>query len=66
MENQGLTVEQIVRAWQDPQYRNSLSSGERDALPVNPAGEILSENTEVENESAGLTHLSFCMCFTGE
>jgi mersacidin/lichenicidin family type 2 lantibiotic len=30
----------IVRAWKDPVYRNSLSQSERSALPANPAGSI--------------------------
>jgi|HubBroStandDraft_1064217.scaffolds.fasta_scaffold67093_2 mersacidin/lichenicidin family type 2 lantibiotic len=30
----------IIRAWKDPNYRNSLSDAERAALPPNPAGEI--------------------------
>ena len=31
---------QIVRAWKDGSYRNSLTSEERAALPANPAGKI--------------------------
>ncbi len=30
----------IIRAWKDPVYRNSLSERERAALPPNPAGAI--------------------------
>jgi mersacidin/lichenicidin family type 2 lantibiotic len=34
----------IIRAWQDIDYRNSLSEAERAALPTNPAGErVLTE-----------------------
>jgi mersacidin/lichenicidin family type 2 lantibiotic len=28
----------IIRAWKDAEYRNSLSEAERAALPPNPAG----------------------------
>ncbi|HET9228978.1 MAG TPA: mersacidin/lichenicidin family type 2 lantibiotic [Thermoanaerobaculia bacterium] len=28
----------VVRAWRDEEYRNSLSAEERAALPENPAG----------------------------
>jgi mersacidin/lichenicidin family type 2 lantibiotic len=30
----------IIRAWKDEEYRNSLSEAERTALPENPAGFI--------------------------
>ena len=30
----------IIRAWKDEEYRNSLSEAERAALPANPAGLI--------------------------
>jgi mersacidin/lichenicidin family type 2 lantibiotic len=30
----------IIRAWKDPAYRNSLSTAEQAVLPVNPAGAI--------------------------
>lgn len=30
----------IIRAWKDADYRNSLSAAERAALPVNPAGDM--------------------------
>ena len=32
--------QQVIRAWKDPAYRNSLSEAERAGLPVNPAGSI--------------------------
>jgi mersacidin/lichenicidin family type 2 lantibiotic len=42
----------IIRAWEDPDYRNSLSEAERAALPANPAGMI--ELTDAElNEVVG-------------
>jgi len=39
----------IVRAWKDEAYRQSLSTEEQATLPTNPAGEI--ELTDVELES---------------
>jgi mersacidin/lichenicidin family type 2 lantibiotic len=41
-----MSILDIIRAWQDPEYRNSLSSAERAMLPANPVGEI--ELTEGE------------------
>ena len=31
---------QIVRAWKDESYRNSLTQAQRDQLPAHPAGTI--------------------------
>jgi mersacidin/lichenicidin family type 2 lantibiotic len=36
----------IIRAWEDPEYRKSLSPEQRAKLPANPVGEI--ELTEDE------------------
>jgi mersacidin/lichenicidin family type 2 lantibiotic len=36
-----LSVEQIVRAWEDPEYRQTLTEEQKKLLPANPAGEIL-------------------------
>jgi mersacidin/lichenicidin family type 2 lantibiotic len=41
-----MNVENIIRAWEDPDYRKSLSAGELAGLPENPVGAI--ELTDVE------------------
>jgi mersacidin/lichenicidin family type 2 lantibiotic len=41
----------VIRAWKDEEYRNSLSAEERAALPENPAG--LVELTEAELRANG-------------
>jgi mersacidin/lichenicidin family type 2 lantibiotic len=41
-----MNVDKIIRAWEDPEYRASLSAGERAALPESPAGAI--ELTDAE------------------
>ena len=38
----------IIRAWKNPAYRNSLSETERAALPPNPVGAI-----EISDEDLG-------------
>ena len=38
----------IVRAWKDAEYRNSLSDAERGALPENPAGVIALTDEEMD------------------
>ena len=35
-----MSQQDIIRAWKDVEYRNSLSAAERAALPDNPAGLI--------------------------
>ena len=35
-----MSSQNIVRAWKDAAYRNSLTEAERAALPANPAGAI--------------------------
>lgn len=35
-----LTPQEIVRAWEDPEYRQTLTEEQRALLPANPAGEI--------------------------
>ncbi|MEY4277663.1 MAG: hypothetical protein RI975_929 [Pseudomonadota bacterium] len=37
-----LTPEQIVKAWEDPSFRSSLTKEQWEALPPNPAGEVRS------------------------
>lgn len=37
-----LTPDQIVKAWQDPNFKKSLSKDQWDALPENPAGKVTS------------------------
>jgi mersacidin/lichenicidin family type 2 lantibiotic len=41
-----MSLRKTVRAWEDPEYRNSLSAAELADLPENPAGII--ELTDAE------------------
>jgi mersacidin/lichenicidin family type 2 lantibiotic len=38
MKKQTLTVHEIIRAWKDKNFRDSLSEEQRAQLPANPAG----------------------------
>jgi len=40
--------EMIVRAWKDPEFRASLTSEERAALPESPSGRSMTELDEAE------------------
>lgn len=42
-----MTKEQIIRAWKDAEYRNSLTDAERATLPVNPAGPMKLSDREL-------------------
>jgi mersacidin/lichenicidin family type 2 lantibiotic len=48
----------IIRAWKDPAYRNSLSAAERAALPANPAGAIEISDADLGKVSGGRINLS--------
>lgn len=48
----------IVRAWTDPDFRATLSAAEREALPVNPAGDDLER--DLENVVGGITFGGGC------
>ena len=45
-----MSTTNIIRAWKDPEYRESLSEAELAALPQNPAGlvELADEALEAE------------------
>ena len=44
-----MSIQNVVRAWKDPQYRSSLSEMERAVLPDHPAGSV-----ELTDEDLGL------------
>jgi len=41
-----MSIETIIRAWEDPEYRRSMSAADLAALPANPVGAI--ELTDAE------------------
>jgi len=43
----------IIRAWKDEAYRNSLSDAERAALPENPAGVLELADADVADVNGG-------------
>jgi mersacidin/lichenicidin family type 2 lantibiotic len=58
--------ETVVRAWKDPEFRASLTSEERSALPESPAGEAFTELEEHDLAEAVGGALNFevdgCTC----
>jgi mersacidin/lichenicidin family type 2 lantibiotic len=60
-----MTKANIIRAWKDPAYRNSLSPVEREAMPVNPAGAIEISDADLGKIAGGRINLSqFGICRT--
>jgi mersacidin/lichenicidin family type 2 lantibiotic len=59
-----MTTNDIIRAWKDQEYRESLSEAERVALPKHPAGEIELSDAELEAVAGGGTvytqKVSYC------
>ena len=45
--------DKIIRAWKDPEFRQSLSEEEREHLPENPAGAIELTDEELDLAAGG-------------
>lgn len=45
----------VIRAWRDEEYRDSLTEAERASLPENPAGVATVDDTALRSVSGGLT-----------
>ena len=57
-----MSVQDVIRAWKDEEYRSSLSEAERALLPENPAGLI-----ELTDEDLGAAAGGCCTnngCYT--
>ena len=52
----------IVRAWKDMDYRESLSEEELAIVPVNPVGLIELADEDLENVAAGIEVLGSYSC----
>jgi mersacidin/lichenicidin family type 2 lantibiotic len=47
----------VIRAWKDEEYRNSLSAEARAMLPDNPAGPIVLSDAELADVSGASTEI---------
>ncbi len=52
-----MSHEDIIRAWKDEDYRNSLSEEQRAQLPENPAGMVELSDEAMQNVGGGLFSL---------
>jgi len=50
----------IIRAWKDEEYRNSLSEEQRAQLPENPAGMVELSDEAMQNVGGGLLSIFGC------
>ncbi len=48
----------IIRAWKDEDYRNSLTEEQKERLPENPAGLIELTDDDMSSMSGGAMHTS--------
>ncbi|MBI5928041.1 MAG: mersacidin/lichenicidin family type 2 lantibiotic [Chloroflexi bacterium] len=48
----------IVRAWKDAEYRNTLTAEERASLPENPAGLVELDDNDLGNVDGGTVDVS--------
>lgn len=55
----------IIRAWKDEEYRNSLSEEQRSHLPNNPAGITELSDEDMEAVAGGLMLVSSVSTGTG-
>jgi mersacidin/lichenicidin family type 2 lantibiotic len=53
-----MSHQDIIRAWKDEEYRNSLSDAERAQLPENPAGLIELPDEELDAVAGGCSYLT--------
>jgi mersacidin/lichenicidin family type 2 lantibiotic len=53
MKKQTLTVQEIIRAWKDKNFRDSLSEEQRAQLPANPAGLVEIDDEQLVQVAGG-------------
>ncbi|HSS77277.1 MAG TPA: mersacidin/lichenicidin family type 2 lantibiotic [Thermoanaerobaculia bacterium] len=50
----------VVRAWRDEEYRNSLTEQDRAGLPENPAGVAMVDDSALRTVNGGAVTQHFC------
>ena len=56
-----MSAKDVIRAWKDEAFRNSLSSEQRAMLPENPAGAVELTDADLDPVAGGASH--FCTAF---
>ena len=60
MKKQTLTVNEIIRAWKDKQFRDSLNEEQRAQLPANPAGLVEIDDEQLIQVAGGQIRSATC------
>jgi mersacidin/lichenicidin family type 2 lantibiotic len=60
MKKQTLTVNEIIRAWKDKNFRDSLGEEQRAQLPANPAGLVEIDDEQLVQVAGGAWNTNFC------
>jgi mersacidin/lichenicidin family type 2 lantibiotic len=55
-----MSIQDIIRAWKDSSYRESLSTEQRALLPDNPIGEVLSQEELLSISGGFLPFITAC------
>jgi len=55
-----MSSQNIVRAWKDAAYRDSLTEAERAALPPNPAGAVELSDADLGSVAGGIINTEWC------
>ena len=55
-----MSIEKVIRAWKDADYRESLSEAERALLPQHPAGLVNLADSDLDAAAGGLRTISYC------
>ncbi len=57
-----MSAEDIIRAWKDPVYQESLSDTQRELLPANPAGEVVLSDEDINDAAGGYSTVTHFSC----
>jgi len=66
-----MSYRDIIRAWKDPNFRNSLNAAQRALIPDNPAGLIELSDDDLKHAAGGASATAHtcspspaCTCYT--
>ena len=60
MKKQSLSVNEIIRAWKDKNFRDSLNEEQRAQLPANPAGLVEINDEQLVQVTGGALNTQYC------
>jgi len=60
MKKQSLSVNEIIRAWKDKSFRDSLTEEQRVQLPANPAGLVEIDDEQLVQVAGGGINTNYC------